>query len=248
MTTVVVTVLDRNDHPPVFTRYFSARVREDAAVGTAVVHVTSVDADVGVNARHTYALLASSDVPFGIDSATGAVTVSRPLDREATAAYVLRVTTHDGVYKQETSLTVDVDDVNDNPPTFAVTRYRFDVVDGDSYVGDVSATDADAAGDNSDVFYQLTQTATAMFGIDPTNGRLTVDVNRRGVDTRDVNTYELTVMAYDRGRPPLAGRVGVTVTLRARGWRALTFDRDVYAVTVEDTATVGDTLLTLTTR
>lgn len=73
--TVLVTVLDKNDNPPRFTRLFSVNVTENAEIGSFVIKVTSVDQDVGENANATYSFTENPGEKFKIDAISGNVTV-----------------------------------------------------------------------------------------------------------------------------------------------------------------------------
>ena len=96
------------------------------------------------------------EISFFCSQATGEITTTAPLDREATGSYHLRVTAKDG---QRTSLrssssssdTVDVyvtiQDENDNQPRFVGAPFHFNVSELATVattVGRVSAVDADA--------------------------------------------------------------------------------------------------------
>lgn len=73
--TVLVTVLDKNDNPPRFTRLFSVNVTENAEIGSFVIRVTSSDQDIGENANATYSFTENPGEKFKIDPITGNVTV-----------------------------------------------------------------------------------------------------------------------------------------------------------------------------
>lgn len=87
----MVNVLDKNDNPPRFTRLFSVNVTENADIGAFVIHITSIDQDVGQNANVTYSFTENPDNKFSIDPASGNVTVAGHLDREEQDEYLLKV-------------------------------------------------------------------------------------------------------------------------------------------------------------
>lgn len=89
--TVLVTVLDKNDNPPRFTRLFSVNVTENADIGSFVIRVTSSDKDIGENANATYSFTENPGEKFKIDSISGNVTVIGALDREQQDEYLLKV-------------------------------------------------------------------------------------------------------------------------------------------------------------
>lgn len=91
--TVLVTVLDKNDNPPHFTRLFSVNVTENAEIGTFVIRITSSDLDIGQNANVSYSFrdTDNSGRKFSIDALSGNVTVTGYLDREEQDEYLLKV-------------------------------------------------------------------------------------------------------------------------------------------------------------
>lgn len=71
--TVVVSVLDINDNPPVFEyRDYGATVSEDVLIGTEVLQVYAVSRDIEANAEITYSIMSGNEHgKFSIDSRTG---------------------------------------------------------------------------------------------------------------------------------------------------------------------------------
>lgn len=171
---VQVTVLDINDNPPRFTRLFSVNVTENAEIGSFVIRITSSDLDIGENANATYSFTENPGEKFAIDKISGNVTVAGTLDREQEDEYLLKVAAVDGAWRQETPLTITIQDQNDNAPEFEHSYYNFnfpelqrDVV----FVGQVVATDRDKQGPNSVISYSLQQPSD-LFTIDPASGEL----------------------------------------------------------------------------
>ena len=71
--TVVVSVLDINDNPPVFEyREYSASVSEDTLIGTEVLQVYAASRDIEANAEITYSIISGNEHgKFSIDPRTG---------------------------------------------------------------------------------------------------------------------------------------------------------------------------------
>lgn len=71
--TVVVSVLDINDNPPVFEyREYSASVSEDMLVGTEVLQVYAASRDIEANAEITYSIISGNEHgKFSINPKTG---------------------------------------------------------------------------------------------------------------------------------------------------------------------------------
>ena len=97
MAHVEIQLIDQNDNSPIFYNVKDViEVNEDAPVGYLVANVTAYDLDAGLNGEVYYFIGARiSHLPFHIDSATGALTVSRVLDREETGRYRFDVSASD---------------------------------------------------------------------------------------------------------------------------------------------------------
>lgn len=90
-TTLSISVTDKNDNPPRFTRLYAVNVTENSPPGHFVIRLTSVDRDEGENSNSTYSFVDNPGEKFAIDSITGEVTVAGTLDREVQDEYLLKV-------------------------------------------------------------------------------------------------------------------------------------------------------------
>ncbi|XP_037297103.1 fat-like cadherin-related tumor suppressor homolog isoform X2 [Manduca sexta] len=206
--TVNVTITDSNDNAPNFGQAsYVARVREDAAVGTRVLQVIADDADSGANGRVTYSVVRGDrSGRFALDADTGYLSVAAPLDREATAAYVLELRARDrGVpaLDSTTRVNIEVLDANDNPPMFAQTNYTA-VVQEDRPLGHTIlkfvVEDADAAPNAAPFTFDF-QSGNEMGAF-----RLEQDGSLRSAtrfNHRIKDRYALQIRVFDNGTPPL---------------------------------------------
>uniref|UniRef100_T1KXU3 Cadherin domain-containing protein n=2 Tax=Tetranychus urticae TaxID=32264 RepID=T1KXU3_TETUR len=242
-TRVLITVLDKNDNPPRFTRLFSVNITENAPIGSVVIQVTSSDRDEGSYAQAIYSLLGHSEA-FDIRPTTGEVFVTGPLDREIQDEYLLMVSANDGSWKAQTTLTINIIDENDNAPVFEKSIYEFNYVisEDDSksvspsvgLVGQVHARDLDK-GFNSLISYSLKHNSD-YFTIDSTTGvirikqvtvgnKMTSNVGKNKRHNRDakltynsqlafLNQFNLTVIASDRGTIPQSSETNVLISLK----------------------------------
>ncbi|KAF1471340.1 Protocadherin-23, partial [Pygoscelis antarcticus] len=89
--TVLITVLDVNDNPPVFSSLeYHIHVKESIPVGSHVTEVSANDCDAGTNAEITYAMISGNDRGhFRLDEKTGAVDLMKMLDYEDTMKFTL---------------------------------------------------------------------------------------------------------------------------------------------------------------
>ena len=144
----VITVTDINDNAPVAdVSALSLEITENQSVGTVAARTTAPlesfsasDADEPgtPNSQLTFTLNNAAAVPFAVNPATGRVTATQTLDREASPQYTLSITVSDAGSPQQTatfSVTVAVVDQNDNSP--AVTSDAGTSVVVDENVGGV---------------------------------------------------------------------------------------------------------------
>lgn len=247
--TVLITVLDKNDNPPRFTRLFSVNVTENAEIGVFVIKVTSSDLDINENANATYNFTENPGNKFSIDSITGNVTVSGRLDREQQDEYLLKVVAVDGAWRQETPLTITIQDQNDNAPEFEHSYYSFNLPElqrNVAFVGQVTATDRDKQGPNSVISYSLQQ-PNDLFTIDPATGEIfskrTIHYKHSQLESSPENMYALTVLATDNGKPPMYSECLVNINVVDANNNPPKFEKREYLSPVPEGAEVGQNVL-----
>lgn len=247
--TVLVTVLDKNDSPPRFTRLFSVNVTENAEPGSFVIKVTSSDLDIGENANATYSFTQNPGNKFAIDPITGNVTVAGPLDRETQDEYFLKVLSYDGSWQSETPLTITIQDQNDNAPEFDHSYYSFNFPElqrNVMFVGQVIASDRDKQGPNSVISYSLKHPSD-LFTIDPASGELfskrALRYKYTALDSSPENQYSLTVLATDNGKPPMSSECLVTINVVDANNNAPKFVQREYFSPLLQTARSGQQII-----
>ncbi|XP_057700688.1 protocadherin-23 [Corythoichthys intestinalis] len=198
-----VRVTDVNDCSPVFEEdRLLVRVSEDVPEGTSVVRVEARDSDLGVNADVRY-FIPESECPVGVDAETGLVTTVALLDREAGPETCrLLVVARDGgepARSATATVTLLLDDVNDNRPVFRQSLYRTAVTEhaapGTCFL-QVAASDADTP-EFGVLVYSLPDEESDLFRIHPQTGELCVS----GDIDRDVgqSVHHVRVRAEDPG-------------------------------------------------
>ncbi|KAK3090257.1 hypothetical protein FSP39_010440 [Pinctada imbricata] len=219
--TVHVTVTDTNDNSPVFNPYqLTYSVSEDAPNGTEIAIIDATDKDEGDFAKIQYSMeISNNDDCFSIDPDTGRVIVRKRLDFEQTRTYSIYVKATDNPdddtnqrTTQTQAIQINVNDVNDNPPTIVNSGKKPKIIlenaQIDTVVETVSATDPDN-GDNGTVEYQLVTTDTnasiSWFSIstvyNPDKGANEgVIILKENLLSR-VGIYYVTVRAIDKGTP-----------------------------------------------
>ncbi|XP_066902324.1 neural-cadherin isoform X6 [Halyomorpha halys] len=247
---VVVFITDVNDNKPVFKECgtYAPQVEEGAPNGSPVIKVHATDEDKGVNGQVKYSIVQQPNqkgTKFTVDEETGEVTTNKVFDREGDDGKFVSVTVKatdqgDPSLEGVCSFTVEITDVNDNPPLFDRQKY-VENVKQDASIGTnilrVSASDEDAD-NNGAIVYTLSAPSNPndleYFEIQPESGWI---VLKKPLDRE---RYRLRVKASDRGEPPTTADVDVELDVVDRNNKPPLWDRSVYGPFRElENVTVG---------
>ena len=208
---VTVTVHDTNDNRPFFQNDDSTSLRENTAKGETVLRVEATDIDSGINGEIEYTITSGAAGFFTLDSGTGILKVEKPVDRETNPSFTLSVVASNKVpysgtppsAKTSATITITIEDVNDNAPVITNTIYTVKVAEdakSASLVIDVDATDKDV-GVNGEIEYLITSgNVQDVFTIDTSTGIVSV---KRSLDRETISLYTLKIRASDKGSPSL---------------------------------------------
>ena len=217
-TTVIITVLDDNDHSPVFLQpMYEAELSESSPLETPVVTVRATDEDSGSNAMIFYSLDTSNNSQhFSIDRELGNIAVAESLDFETQPSYHLTVIASDRgqVARSGTAIIViSITDENDNRPTFQQSSYLkilSEDVEIDSSLLQVIARDLDS-GDAASIVYSIIDgNILPEFRLDPNTGILFVN---SGLDYERQRQYQFRVRAENTGDSSQFDTARVNITL-----------------------------------
>uniref|UniRef100_A0A673G2X8 Cadherin domain-containing protein n=1 Tax=Sinocyclocheilus rhinocerous TaxID=307959 RepID=A0A673G2X8_9TELE len=118
---IYITVLDANDNAPVFSQdIYKVSLPENSPVDTVLVTVSATDADEGQNGEVTYEFGHLSErllEIFSLDSLSGQIKLTGPIDYEEESSIELPIQAKDGQGSaSHCSVLIDIVDVNDNAP------------------------------------------------------------------------------------------------------------------------------------
>ncbi|XP_075697796.1 cadherin-23 isoform X1 [Rhinoderma darwinii] len=255
---VQITVLDENDNSPQFdpTSESVVSVAEDCPTGRKIALVLARDPDAGTNGEVSFSLTGGNvNLLFEIrttNNTYGEVYLVKPLDRELQEVHSLKIQASDkGSPPRRTdyTLTVNVMDVNDNPPVidspFGYNVSVFENVGGGTSVIKVTAKDKDS-GLNSILSYYITQgNEDLIFRMD----RLTGEIATRPSppDREKQSFYRLMVVVEDEGNPALSATTIVYVTILDENDNAPMFERLLYEVTLDEGPLTLNSIIITTT-
>uniref|UniRef100_A0AAY4ENR5 Protocadherin Fat 2 n=1 Tax=Denticeps clupeoides TaxID=299321 RepID=A0AAY4ENR5_9TELE len=247
--TVTVNVVDLSDYQPIFlSPEYTAAIPESTPVGTEVLSVSALARDETSKEPVLYTIISGNeDRKFQIDTQTGVLSVSGPLDFERCREYYLSVEGARGrsPLSDITMVIINITDINDNPPVFSRRDYSAEIAE-DISIGDVvmqvTALDLDGPS-NSLVHYSIASgDPQQQFRIDPRSGDIRV---RAQLDREEIPHYSLTVQAADEGDPPLSTAAQVTVTVLDANDNPPLFSQVNYSLVLQEGESVGSSILQL---
>lgn len=205
---LIIEIVNINDNPPVFEEdSYTKRVLENVKYPEVVFTVKAKDLD---NDTVRYSISGENSNYFLINSTTGEVRVAQnvSLDREKRSFYKFNITASDKnlsvgtkIHKTTVQATVEVLDVNDNPPVFSRNLYSAVIpenVSPGTMIIKVQATDLDL-GLSGEVTYQIIEESEAVnfFKIDSETGEISTNQILTGKGRPE--PYNIIVKASDKG-------------------------------------------------
>ncbi|KAB7505675.1 Fat-like cadherin-related tumor suppressor-like protein [Armadillidium nasatum] len=180
---------------PSFLASLQKKVPEDTDIGMVIVELALQDQDINESPLDFF-VMGNDDGGKFLVHTSGQVYVARPLDRETRDHYTLVVTATDGKFSANTTVSVNVIDVNDNGPECKENVYRRSVAEDapvGSHVVSISYYDPDE-GANARSRFLLTGDGAKDFSFDQQTGKVVVG---RRLDRETQDNYELLVSVED---------------------------------------------------
>ncbi|XP_069022574.1 protocadherin Fat 3a isoform X8 [Embiotoca jacksoni] len=201
---VEVLVQDVNDNPPMFQKIsYRVVLSETAMIGTPALQVIATDKDSEKNNVVRYQIFSdvhNSTDYFHIDSSSGLILTARMLDHELVQKYDFVVRATDNGFpplSSEVSVTVVLNDMNDNPPVFNQLLYEAyvnELAPRGHFITCVQASDADSSDFNKLEYSILSGNERMNFVMDKKTGIITLSSHRK---QRMEPAYSLNVSVSD---------------------------------------------------
>ncbi|XP_053575573.1 uncharacterized protein LOC128664795 [Bombina bombina] len=222
---VDVEIEDINDNYPLFfANKYIVSVSESRLPGYRLPLEGAVDADIGTNSVTNYEL--STNEYFILEFTkyihqirTLELVIKKSLDREKKSFHNLTLMAFDGGKPKlsgTTQLLINVEDTNDNAPTFDQPFYQCSVLENapiGTFVYKLNAIDLDE-GKHGEISYDFSklvpEQVKAIFSLDKHTGEITV---KGEVDFETRNMYEIQIDAVDNGEHSLVGHCKVLVSI-----------------------------------
>ncbi|XP_017143334.1 cadherin-23 [Drosophila miranda] len=271
---VQIFIRDQNDNFPEFRHaIYNASVLENSDQGTIITKVEAVDVDSGdygtMGIRYTN-LRGGLAHLLHLNPITGVITIKQhggaAFDREIISRHYLTVEAIDNVgqgNRNTAQIIVDIQDVNDNAPTFPQRQYETKLLENKGEFEtplQLEARDLDLNGtENSQITYEIVEGLyRSNFTIDPQSGLLQplhhfdfeelVDTDRRSVRQAggSMREIDLLVRARDSGIPMLSTVVPVLIYVQDVNDNPPIFQKSFYAKTVPEDLPGSSSVLQVT--
>ncbi|XP_063784909.1 protocadherin gamma-B1-like isoform X31 [Pseudophryne corroboree] len=209
---VKVIVTDGNDNAPTFTQdLYKVTIKENIPINSTVIVLNATDRDEGINAEITYSFTKTSGVLhhtgiFSIHPANGEIKTNRNLDFEITKNYELSIQAKDGGgLVAHSNVLIEVTDENDNVPEISITSFSTPIPEDcepGTMIALIKVHDKDS-GENGEVDCNIIEEIPLNLLSSNNYYRL---VTTSALDREKISSFNITIVATDRGSPPLSNR------------------------------------------
>ncbi|KAG7212887.1 hypothetical protein KM043_002239 [Ampulex compressa] len=265
---VNITIIDVNNKPPSFIDPGTVTIRENTQVGAYVHRVVANDPDIAPILRYRidsnssearneegtlikiqeYDYLAALE----LNAIDGLLRVVRLLDRERVETIRLGLLVEDlaavrGLQTASATVSIIIEDENDNNPKFRRPFYRRSVTENSKNGVSIANIVADDADKNRSITYSLEspKELSDLVHLDPETGEMVV-ANK--IDREIYSWLNLTVRATDSGVPPRSSLSEVYVQVLDENDNNPYFISDIANITVMENAKIGTEVAVIQAR
>ncbi|XP_030882034.1 protocadherin beta-3 [Leptonychotes weddellii] len=217
-----ILVLDINDNAPEFTQsLYEVQILENSPINSVIVTVSASDLDTGNFGTVSYAFFHASEEirkTFQLNPITGDIQLVKYLNYEVMNTYELDIEAKDGGgLSGETTVIVQVVDVNDNPPELTLSSITSPIPENspETVVAVFSVSDLDS-GDNGRIMCSIENNLP--FILKPSIENFYTLVTNTALDRETRAEYNITITVTDLGTPRLKTQHHLTVTSKQAGF------------------------------
>ncbi|XP_036616545.1 cadherin-related family member 3-like [Trichosurus vulpecula] len=221
--TITVNIQNVNDEIPVFAHLpdVPINIYENLPLGRELIKLTATDKDIGDSVHYEFV---GTFKGFSINDDSGVITISQPLDYEDPAilhSWILKIRAYDNdrVHSTTGTLTVILQDVNDNPPQCTQDRYVIELPENiplETHLLSLICTDKDGTDSNNNITYHLITDNFSHEMFTLINNEIKIGPNQLNYDNFVFAgmqfKYTLFVRVSDGGTPELS--TIITIILR----------------------------------
>nr|XP_016848997.1 PREDICTED: protocadherin gamma-B5-like [Anolis carolinensis] len=213
-----VNVTDINDNAPVFSQaIYKVSLKENAPIGMSVLQVKASDSDEGSNAEITYTfsdIAEKGEQKFTLDPKDGKITLLENIDFENRKKYVMIIQASDGGgLVAHCKVEIEVLDENDNAPDVILTSISNPIpedLEPGAVIALIKVHDRDS-GENGEVSCHLQEFVP--FQIVSSSDDYFKLLTDGSLDRERVPEYNITIIAMDKGTPPLSTHKTISIMI-----------------------------------
>lgn len=245
VTFFVIYIDDDNLNTPRFLQnQFTFVIPEDTSINATIVDLNSLVDPIhrAPDAILEFSILNPNQDVFDIDP-NGELYLSSLLDFEMLSGYILHIVVtdvnHEDFLSSTSTINITITDVNDNKPLISVNNTELTILATtpiNTVVLSVQATDIDS-GLNSEVDVSLVSDSSTWVLV---NNEITLNET---LNIGNKITFILTVVATDRGIPPLTSDLDIAITTDPF---TVSFDMENYMTSITENNLSGIVLLNVT--
>ncbi|XP_036365784.1 protocadherin Fat 4-like isoform X1 [Octopus sinensis] len=214
-----------NKPPAVMKRHYF-KVQENVTPGFTVGKINASDPNNNRSMKEKlkFSISDADNLPFTIDENTGMVATKTLLDAETTLSYTFQILVADSGYPSNTvssTVSVDIIDVNDNPPKFSQQLYFASLVEDNSepiqdqqvkFETPMVISDSDHNVAFQAVKFQLSGNNSELFDINSVSGEITVNTPG-SIDCETRPHFNLTIISYNVVEPQLKTQASLIINV-----------------------------------
>ncbi|XP_014835288.1 PREDICTED: protocadherin beta-18-like [Poecilia mexicana] len=234
----------------------SYSVPEEMTKGSLVGHVAQ---DLGLDVKRLKSGKArvftrDSTAYVELNRDRGILLLKERIDREALCEQIMPCALHFQILLEDPmefySVTVEITDINDNPPTFRTSQAHFNISEsaliGTTFTLD-RATDLDV-GENSLKAYTLNPTDIfSLKSINQIEGRKNIEMVLNAQLDREKNELlTLVLTAVDGGDPQMTGTMQIIINVLDANDNAPVFTQPVYKAFIKEDQPIGTVIIRIT--
>lgn len=217
------------------------KIREEQLIGTVLTTLQATDKDSSIGEFN----LESPNEFFEIEPLTGVIKIKSRIDYEKVRTISFSVIVTDTGVPQLSSkadISVDIQNINDNEPTFNATSYAMEIPENAAVgtgVGRVEAHDADLD-QYGEIEYEIVGEHQDVFRVNSQTGEIVVN-NSTALDREAREHFVITVVASDKA--PVAIRkstaISVQIKLKDVNDNSPIFAQSHYSATIAENAAIN---------
>ncbi|EEB19942.1 conserved hypothetical protein [Pediculus humanus corporis] len=238
-----ISLKDDNDNPPVFERsQYQTVIDEGSNKFQPPFKITAHDKDETSQIEY-YIVTGNVNNLFSLDPHSGEITVTdkkNGLNMTGVSNNVIELVVQatDGKYSSNATVSITVNDVNNNAPVFQESQYHATILENsmrNTEVQSVIAHDSDS-GSNAEVKYQILKGGFGDFHINEDTGVVYVS---QKLDYDRHSNYSIEIIAFDAGVPQLTGTTTLLVEVINSNDKQPYFSPESQRTEVSESAPIG---------